>query len=101
MYITLDKIKSHLNIDKEYQEDDELLIAYISASEDAVEKYIDCKLNSLITDDGYIPASLESAIMLMVGNLYANREPVSIGGSPVKIPYTLEFLMQLNKNYKG
>lgn len=100
MFTTLDSIKSHLCIDQDYHEDDELLLLYIQASEEAVEKYINCKLSNLMTDEGYIPFTLQSAILLMVGNLYNNREPVSIGGTPVKIPYTLEFLMQLNKSYK-
>ena len=100
MFTTLDRVKQHLNIDLEYQDDDELLLAYIQASEEAVEKYINCKLSNLMTDEGYIPFTLQSAILLMVANLYNNREPVSIGGTPVKIPYTLEFLMQLNKLYK-
>lgn len=101
MFTTLDKIKAHLCIDSDYHEDDELLLMYIQASEEAVEKYIDCKLIDLLDKEGYIPFTLQSAILLMVGNLYNNREPVSVGGSPATVPYTLEFLMNLNKNYKG
>lgn len=98
MITTLDSIKAHLNIDKEYQEDDELLIMYAQASEDAIEKHINCKLNNMMNDEGYVPASVQSAILLMIGNLYANRESVAIGNA-VKIPYSMEYLINLNKNY--
>lgn len=99
MFTTLDRVKEHLNIDKEYQGDDELILLYICASEDAIEQSINTPLSKLISDEGYLPATLQSAILLMVGNLYQNREPVAMG-NVIKIPYTLEFLINLNKSYK-
>jgi Phage gp6-like head-tail connector protein len=45
-----------------------------------------------------LPAAIQHAILLMVGNLYNNREPVSYN-SVVTIPYTLEYLLGLYKNY--
>lgn len=99
MITTLDKIKGHLNIDKDYHEDDELLIMYAQAAEDAIEKHINCSISNIMNIDGYVPASVQSAILLMIGNLYANRESVAIGNA-VKIPYSMEYLIDLNKCYK-
>lgn len=38
-------------------------------------------------------------MLLMIGNLYANREPVTYG-TVVKIPYTYEYLIGLYKRYE-
>lgn len=102
MYTSLDTVKQHLNIDLEFNADDELLYLYIQAAEDSIAKAINVNDLSKLVDknNGYLPASLQSAILLMVGNLYANREPINYG-SVVKIPYTLDFLIALNKSYKA
>lgn len=100
MITPLDRIKSHLNIDKHFTDDDELLIFYAQVAEDAIEKHINCPLSRLMGYDGYVPSSIQSAILLLVGNLYQNREPVSMG-TINKIPYTFDYLVNLNKNYKN
>ena len=102
MFTPIDTVKKHLNIDFDFNEDDELLYLYIQAAEDAIAKAINVKDLSYLVDknNGYLPSSLQSAILLMIGNLYANREPVT-NGSVVKIPYTLDFLISLNKSYKA
>jgi hypothetical protein len=46
-----------------------------------------------------LPPAIQHAILLMVGNLYNNREPVSYN-TVVTVPYTLEYLLGLYKNYK-
>ena len=45
-----------------------------------------------------IPFVIKQAILLLVGNLYTNREPVAFS-SPVVIPYTLEYLLAPYINY--
>jgi len=37
-------------------------------------------------------------MLLMIGNLYANREPVSYG-TVARIPYSYEYLISLYRNY--
>ena len=39
------------------------------------------------------------AMLLMIGNLYANREPVAFG-TVVKLPYSYEYLIGLYKHYE-
>lgn len=97
MYITLEQAKKHLNIDTDFTEDDNYIITLIQVAEDSVAQHLDIALNNLITG-GVLPPAINHAILLMVGNLYANREPVSYG-TVMKIPYTMEYLLGLYKHY--
>ena len=45
-----------------------------------------------------IPLPIAHAILLLVGNFYANREPVSFA-SAQPIPYTFQYLIDPYKNY--
>ena len=97
MYITLSEAKQHLIIDSSFTADDEYILALIDVAEDAVSKNINIALENL-TVDGEIPPAVKAAILLLVGNLYANREPVSYA-SVNKVPYTFDYLISLYKNY--
>ena len=97
MYLDLSTIKQHLYID--HNNDDRYLCDLESVAEDAVRA--DLNLDSLeeIEDEtGMLPASGIQAMLLLVGTLYANRESVSYG-SPVKVPHTFEYLLDLNRIY--
>jgi hypothetical protein len=59
---------------------------------------LDIALNELEAG-GTLPPAIIHAMLLMIGNLYANREPVSTG-KIVKIPYTYEYLVGLYKHYE-
>lgn len=97
MYVTLSNAKKHLQIDQDFKDDDEYILLLIQVAEDAVESNLNIPLASLLKD-GWLPKSVYHAILLMIGNLYANREPVSFT-SATKIPYTLEFLLATYKHY--
>lgn len=97
MYITIDEVKKHLNIDASFKDDDQYLSDLIAVAEDAVSKHLDIALNELMVG-GKLPPAITHSILLMVGNLYANREPVAYT-SVVKVPYTLEYLLGLYKHY--
>lgn len=100
MYLTKNIVKKHLNVDEDYTQDDNYIDHLIAACESAVAKRINVKsLGCLMTDQGYLPDDVTHAVLLLIGNLYANREPVSYG-TAVKIPYTLDFLFDINCNYK-
>ena len=51
-----------------------------------------------ITVGGELPPAVKAAILLLVGNLYANREPVAYTAVN-KVPYTFDYLISLYKNY--
>lgn len=97
MYITLDEVKKHLNIDASFKDDDQYLSDLIDVAEDAVSKHLDIALDELMVG-GKLPPAIIHSILLMVGNLYANREPVAYS-SVAKVPYTMEYLLGLYKNY--
>lgn len=48
---------------------------------------------------GVLPKPLKQAILLFVGLLYNQREPVIIGTSAVKIPFTLDYLLAPYKTW--
>lgn len=89
MYVSVEEIKRHLNID--YEEDDLYLQDLIEAAEDAIERFIQQTLKD-VEVDGKLPASLKHAVRLMVGGFYANREPAAFAAAS-EIPYNLHFLI--------
>ena len=97
MYVTLDEAKKHLNIDKSFMEDDAYIGALINVAEDSISQHLDIALEDLVVD-GALPFAIKHSILLMVGNLYANREPTAFS-QVVKVPYTLEYLPGLYKHY--
>ena len=66
-------------------------------AEDAVAHHIDIVLEEMVVD-GNLPSAIHHSILLLVGNLYANREPVAYS-SVAKVPYTLDYLLGLYKRY--
>lgn len=98
MYLQLDQIKKHLNIDEYYKDDDEYLLYLASVSELVVEKHIDCNLVELCDDRGDLPSPLLHAMLLFIGDMYNNRESVSYS-SPHEVPFSYEYLLSLYKDY--
>lgn len=78
MYTTISEIKQHLNIDPDFHGDDEMLLTYLRAAEEAVEKDLDKPFASLIGDDGYLPFSIKASVLLLIGSLYQSRESTTI-----------------------
>jgi hypothetical protein len=48
--------------------------------------------------DGIFPSTIKHSMLLLIGNWYLNREPIAYS-SVSKIPYTLDLLLSVNKNY--
>lgn len=100
MYIRLYQIKKHLNIDEQFKDDDEYIMSLVEVAEKVVEKDIDTSLETLEDGDGDLPSPLIQAVLLLVGNFYANRESVAFANA-VKVPYSYQYLIDLYKNYRG
>jgi uncharacterized phage protein (predicted DNA packaging) len=98
MYITLEQAKQHLLVDADFKADDLYILDLITVAQDSVEKHLDIALEEL-EDGGNLPPSIVHAMLLMIGNLYANREPV-VAGKVYKIPYTYEYLIGLYRHYE-
>lgn len=95
MYLTLSEIKSHLNIDKEFKGDDEILLIYEQAAESAVEAHLNYKLSESL-EDGRLPYNIKVAILLLIGNMYNNREAVTYG-SAIEVPLAYRYLLDAVK----
>lgn len=96
-YIPVEELRRWLNLN--FSEDDLLLAELIEASENVVEQQIMQPLSDLEDASGELPAGLKTAIKEYAATLYENREAVAYG-SPNKIPYTFEYLIQPFKKYK-
>lgn len=97
MYITLNDVKKHLNIDDSFKEDDNYITSLIKVAEDAVAKNENIALKD-IEEDGELPSSVAHSILLLVGNLYNNREATSYS-VPNEVPYAYKYLVNLNRNF--
>lgn len=97
MFITLKNAKKHLNIDDSFTEDDDYITSLIKVAEDAVAKNENIALKDMV-EDGELPSSIIHSILLLVGNLYNNREATSYS-TVSEVPYTYKYLINLNRNF--
>lgn len=100
MLTLLSTAKQHLNIDKDFHDDDEYIIQLIRVAEDAIAKRIDVPSLDCLVDPktGYIPPSLQQAILLLIGHYYANRENTTFAQS-YELNKGFDYLADLNKHY--
>lgn len=82
MYITVEDLKKHLNVD--HSEDDDYIGELSEVAEDAVAEYLNRPISDFVTD-GKLKASVRHAIRLLVGTWYASRESV-VFASPSVLP---------------
>lgn len=99
MFITLELIKKHLNIDEYFEEDDQYLLHLALVAEEVVSKHIDDNLSDLADEEGNLPAPLQQAMLLFIGDMYQSRESVAYGSTPVEIPLSFSYILSLYKNY--
>lgn len=96
--LPLDLAKKHLNIEDSFTEDDEYILGLIGVAEQAVRVHVNEDFEVLAeSNGGCLPAPITQAILLMVGNLYQNREPV--GTREHHLPYNYQYLIDLYRNY--
>jgi hypothetical protein len=95
-YVTLEQAKDHLRVD--FIDDDIYIGDLIMVAEQAVANEIGTTLaaNEI---GGVLPKPLYQAILLLIGHLYATREPVMVGVSVVKCPFTLDYLIAPYKTW--
>lgn len=94
MEITLDEIKQHLNIEKEWNGDNQYLQSLLDAAQVVVQKHICDSIDG--KSEGQLP--LAHAIKLLVGTWYMNRESLS---NLQKGNHSYEYILSLYKNYGG
>ena len=96
MYVTIDQAKAHLRVD--FEDDDNYITDLIDIAEMSVQNEIGCTLASCEVN-GILPKPLLQAIKYMVAHMYATREPVIVGATVQKCPYTMEYLFAPYKSW--
>lgn len=96
MEITIDEIKQHLNIERDYNSESEnfYLQSLIDAAKVVVQKHICDSIDG--KSEGQLP--LAHAVKLLVGTWYMNRESLS---NLQKANHSYEYILSLYKNYGG
>lgn len=98
MYLDLDLVKKHLNLESSYTEDDQYLLMLIDAGEQAVKVHCNEDLETIAEKNGgCIPTPIFQAMLLQIGNLYQNREIV--GSKTTALPFGYQYLIDLYRNY--
>lgn len=92
-------IKKHLQIDEDYQNDNDYLLQLYNVAEQSILRHLNVSsIEELKGEEENIPLPIQQAILLLIGNLYKNREPVS-DKTAIKIPYTFEYLIDFYRKY--
>jgi hypothetical protein len=76
---------------------DTALIVTVAFSTSASGKAYTIEPSPLVS--GVLPKPIYQAILLMVGQLYEQREPINVGNIVTKLPFTLEYLLAPYKNW--
>lgn len=98
MYITLELAKKHLNLEQDFTEDDEYILGLIGVAEEAVKVHVNDDLDVIAEKNGgCIPAPLFQAMLLLIGQMYQNREIVGI--KTQTLPNGYEYLIRLYQNW--
>ena len=98
MYIDLNIIKKHLNISPNYTKDDEYLEIIEDGATQAVMKTINVDFDTIIAEEGKLPSAILFACLLVIGDMYANRETTAFA-SVNKLP-TLRYLCANYTDYQ-
>ena len=102
MFLNINQIKQHLNIDADYPMDDDYLIQLAEVSEQIVLKHIDEKLSDIAErEGGELPKPLLQAMLLLIATFYNSRESVTYGATPIEVPLTFNYILSLYKNYNN
>lgn len=72
MIVSLTEAKSHLRVDQSAE--DALITLYIEASEDHIKAYLNRSVPGIADSPQTVPAAIKAAALLIVGDLYENRE---------------------------
>lgn len=95
MGITIDELKEHLNIEKDWHGEDQYLQSLIDAAKVVVQKHICDNIDGIKSEE---QTPLAHAIKLLVGTWYMNRESLS---NLQKGNHSYEYILSLYKNYSG
>lgn len=100
MKISLNEIKHHLNINEDYDADDTLIESKYYSAVDAVLADCDFSDESMAYDDqGNFRPMIKEAVLLLLANFYANREP-EVFANPQSLGHSYNYLIMLCRDYQ-
>ena len=98
-YLNLDILKKHLNVDTYFHGDDDYISQLGDVAEQMVDEHINNNLSNIVDDNGgEVPMPLIHAMLLLVGNLYQNREGVAFANAS-EIPFSYKYLLFPYRDY--
>lgn len=74
--VSLSEAKSHLKVDQ--SDEDTLIQLYIDAAVTHVREYLNGEIKGELDSPVSTPAAIKAAILLLVGDLYENREGANV-----------------------
>ena len=95
-FVTLEMIKTHLNIEPSYNGDNDYLLHLREVAFLVVQNHI---CSDLATLQGSKKA-LQHCLLLLIGTYYFQRESISTS-SMKECPHTLQYILDQYKNYNG
>ena len=95
-FVTLEMIKTHLNIEPDYHAQDDYLLHLREVAFLVVQNHI---CSDLATLNGNKKA-IGHALLLLIGTYYLQRESISTS-SMKECPNTLQMILDQYKNYNG
>lgn len=106
-FIELSVVRGHCRIDDDFTGDDNLLEIYTGAAARYVETWTRRKLYKTNDEPGFaddpdrllLDDDIRTAMLLLIGHWYANREAVNIGNITSEIPLAVEALLQPHRIY--
>lgn len=105
--IELATVREHCRIDEDDTSEDSLLDIYTGAAKRYVETWTRRKLYETNTDPGFdtdedrllVDDDVRTAMLLLIGHWYTNREAVNIGNITSSVPLAVEALLQSYRIY--
>ncbi len=94
--LTLELIRKHLRVDDDG--DDDLIELYAESALAWALWYCD---NPKLVGVEDFPASFKSALLLLIGHSYANREAVVVGTTGAEVPMAVTSLLWSSRNWSG
>lgn len=98
MYLTLDEIKRQLNIDLDYDGDDEILTLMGESAEDIVSNLIDTPLDELAAENGELPAGVRHALRMLIDWEYSQQRGSS--SESIDIPTAIYTILKLYRHFQ-
>ncbi|HEJ8017757.1 TPA: phage gp6-like head-tail connector protein [Serratia marcescens] len=105
--LKLELVKDHCRLEPDFSADDTLIGVYIGAAKKHVEMYTRRTLYASESDPGYdadedhllLEDDVRTAMLLLIGHWYANRETVNIGNITSELPFATQALLQPYRIY--